>query len=74
MTFLHEDVTPQQFLSQLNPENYLRLQQRFSLLSAGAYFGSSFWTFEVASRINAGFSIPYDFFAFLKKGMDNAQG
>jgi hypothetical protein len=74
MTFLHEDVTPQQFLSQLNPDNYLRLSQRLSILSAGAYFGSSFWTFEVASRVNAGLSIPYDFFAFLKKGMDNSQG
>ncbi len=74
VTFLHEDVTPEQFLSQLSPENFLKVNQRLSILSFGAYFGRSFWTFEVASRINAGLNIPEEFFAFLKKGMDNAAG
>ena len=65
VTFLHEDVTPEQFLSQLSPENFLKVNQRLSILSFGAYFGRSFWTFEVASRINAGLNIPEEFFAFL---------
>lgn len=74
LTFMHEDVTAEQFLSQLSPENYFKLNQRMSLLSFGFYSGTSFWTFEVATRINAGLNIPYDFFAFMKQGMSNEAG
>lgn len=74
LTFMHEDVTPEQFLSKLSPENYLKLNQRMSLFSLGFYTGTSFWTFEVASRINANVNIPYDFFAFMKQGMSSPSG
>ncbi|MDD4199627.1 MAG: DUF5723 family protein [Paludibacter sp.] len=74
LTFMHEDVTAEQFLNQLNPENYFKLNQRLSLLSFGFYTGTTFWTFETASRINVGLDIPYDFFAFLKQGMSNGSG
>ncbi len=74
LNFLHENVTADEFLSQLSPNNYLKMNQRLSLFGIGTYIGRSFWTFEVASRIDARMSIPYEFFAFLKKGMDNAQG
>lgn len=74
VSFLHEDVTANEFLSQLNPDNYLKMNQRLSLFGIGTYIGRSFWTLEVATRIDANVNIPYDFFAFLKKGMDNAQG
>lgn len=74
LTFMHENVTPEQFLSKLSPENYLKLNQRMSLFSIGFYTGTSFWTLEVASRINANVNIPYDFFAFLKQGMSSPSG
>lgn len=74
LTFMHEDVTPEQFLSLLSPDNYFKLNQRLSLLSFGFYSGTSFWTFEVASRINTKLNIPYDFFAFLKNGMTGEAG
>lgn len=74
LTFLHEDVTADEFLSQLSPDNFLRMNQRLSLLGIGTYIGRSFWTFEVATRLDANINVPYDFFAFLKKGMDNSQG
>lgn len=74
VTFLHESVSPEQFLSQLSPDNYFTLNQRLSIFSLGAYIGKSFWTFEVASRINAGVNIPKPFFEFLKQGMDNSAG
>lgn len=74
LTFMHEDVTPEQFLSLLSPDNYFKLNQRLSLLSFGFYSGTSFWTFEVASRINTKLNIPYDFFAFLKNGMTGEEG
>lgn len=74
LTFMHEDVTPEQFLSQLSPENYIKLNQRLSLVSLGFYAGTSFWTLEVASRINAKVNLPYDFFAFMKQGMSSPAG
>jgi hypothetical protein len=74
VTFLHESVSAEQFLGQLDPNMFLRLNQRLSLVSFGAYFGQSFWTFEAATRIHTGVNIPKDFFAFLKQGMSSAQG
>ena len=74
VTFLHESVTADQFLNQLNPDNYFDLNQRLSIISFGSYFGRSFWTFEVATRINASVNIPKPFFEFLKSGMSSSQG
>jgi len=74
VTFMHESVTPEQFLGQLNAENFLRLSPRISLVSFGSFFGNSFWTFEAATRVNAGVNIPKDFFAFLKQGMSSGTG
>lgn len=74
LTFMHDDVTPEQFLSQLNPNNYLLMNQRISLLSMGLFKGTTFWNFDVAIRANEGFNIPRSFFAFMKEGMSNEQG
>jgi hypothetical protein len=74
LTFMNENVTPDQFLSQLSPDNYFRLNQRLSLLSFGIYTGTTFWTFEVASRINAGINLPIGLFEFMKKGMNSTAG
>lgn len=74
LTFMSPDVTAQQFLSQLSPENYFKLNQRLSLLSLGFWAGSSFWTFDVATRINAELNLPYDLFAFMKQGMSTSEG
>jgi hypothetical protein len=74
LTFMHEDVTPEQFLSQLSPENYLKLNQRLSILGFGFYSGTTFWTFEMATRINAKVNIPYDLFSFMKNGMSHEAG
>ena len=69
LTFLHPDVTAEQFLGGLNENNYFNLNQRMSLLSFGFYAGRSFWTFDVAQRMNFNLNLPYDLFAFMKEGM-----
>lgn len=74
VTFMHESVTPEQFLSQLSDVNFLQMSPRISLLSFGAFFGKSFWTFDVATRMNAGVTIPKELFSFLKLGMSSAAG
>lgn len=74
LTFMHPDVTSNQFLSQLLPQNYFEIKQRISLFSMGFYVGRSFWTFEAVTRINANLNLPYDLFAFMKNGMSSTQG
>jgi hypothetical protein len=74
LTFMHKDVDANAFLSQLSLNNYLRTDIRTSLLSLGFYTGASFWTFDVATRVNLSLDLPYDLFAFLKQGMTSSQG
>ena len=42
LTFMHPDVTPDQFLSKLKDNNYIGLNNRLSLLSTGFFVGNSF--------------------------------
>jgi len=74
LTFLHPDVDATDFLSRLEPVNFMRMDMRTSILSLGFYSGTGFWTFDVASRVNMNLNLPYDLFAFLKKGMSNSSG
>lgn len=74
VSFMHESVTPEVFLNELSDVNFLRVSPRISLLSFGAFFGKSFWTFDVATRINAGVTIPKELFSFLKQGMSSTAG
>lgn len=74
LTFMSEHVTADEFLSQLSPDNYFKLNQRLSLLSLGAYSGKTFWNFEVASKINAGLNLPIGLFEFMKNGMSSSTG
>jgi hypothetical protein len=74
-TFLHKTVDKTNFLALLEPNNYLRTDVRTSLLSLGYYSGyTSFITFDVALRTNVSVNLPYDLFAFLKKGMSSSSG
>ena len=74
LSFMHPNVTPEQFLSQLNPNNELNFNQRLSIASMGFYAKSSFWNFEVATRINGGLNLPYELFEFMKVGMSSESG
>lgn len=73
-TFMSPSITPEQFLSGLADQNFIKMNQRLSLLSFGFYSGTSFWTFEVASRFNMNLNLPYDLFAFMKQGMSSPEG
>jgi hypothetical protein len=74
LTFLHPDVTSEQFLSQLQPNNNMDLNTRISIASMGFYAGSTFWTAELATRIKGGLNLPYGLFDFMKNGMASAAG
>jgi hypothetical protein len=74
LTFLHPDVTSEQFLSQLQPNNNLDMTTRISIASMGFYAGSSFWTAELATRIKGGMNLPLGLFDFMKNGMASPSG
>lgn len=67
--FLHPDVSAEEFLENIRKDNYLNLSLNASLLSAGWFWGRSFWTFDI--QLKGGFrsGIPYEFFEFAKKEM-----
>lgn len=71
-TFLHETVSADEFLPNLGDNSYINLNQRASLVSMGFYIKRSFWTFDVAQRMNVGVNIPKDLFAFMKVGMSSS--
>jgi hypothetical protein len=71
-TFLHPTVDGTSFLEAIQDDQFLKTDIRTSILSFGYYAGrSSFITFDVATRVNMTLNLPYDLFAFLKKGMNN---
>jgi Family of unknown function (DUF5723) len=74
LTFMDKSIDVNDFLLKLSPNNYLRTDIRTSLLSMGFYAKNSFWTFDVAARTNISLNLPYDFFAFLKQGMNSSEG
>ncbi len=74
LTFMNESIAADDFLSQLKPNNYMRTDLRTSLASIGFYSGNSFWTFDLATRLNVSLDLPYTFFEFLKQGMNSSQG
>jgi len=74
VTFLHPDIDATEFLSKLDPVNYMRMDMRTSILSIGFYKDKGFWTFDMASRVNMSTNMPYEFFSFLKEGMSSSTG
>lgn len=70
VTFLHESVDADKFLSGLGNNNYLRQYSNINLLSFGYYSKTKgFWSFDLNLREWFGTDLPKDLFAFAKKGM-----
>ncbi len=57
-------------LDKINPENYLGIDTRMSLIGFGAYTknGKSFWSFDLGVRLAADVNLPYSLFEFMKSG------
>lgn len=71
LTFLHPDVSADQFLDGLAENNFLEMNGRFALLGFGANTKHGYLSFNMDIKMDGGMNIPKSFFAFLKKGMDN---
>ncbi len=68
-TFMHPEVSYDQFLNTLSPNNYMNMGLQMSLLSAGWYYKESFWSIDLDLDVNTGYNLPYDLFEFAKRGM-----
>ena len=73
-TFMHPSIDANEFLATLKEDQYMNVDLRTSLFSFGYWTGSSFVSFDLASRTNYSLNLPYDMFAFFKKGMSSAAG
>ena len=73
-TFLHEDITVDQFLKGISDNNYLSTNLAWTLASVGFYKGSGFWTMDLGVRAFADVNIPYDVFQFAKQGLATSNG
>ncbi|WP_163306178.1 DUF5723 family protein [Dysgonomonas sp. 521] len=70
VTFMHQSVDANRFLSNLSEDNYAGADVNIKLLAVGFYRGDAFWTFDLGVRSHADVNIPKGFFGLLKKGFD----
>lgn len=69
-TFLHPEVTPERFLKNIKRTNYININLDMSIISAGWFWGRSFWSVDVRVKAGLQLAAPYEFFELLKRGMD----
>lgn len=74
-TFMNKSVDATRFLEGLKSDNALRGNVALDLVSLG-FMGMSggFNTIDIGIRVNMQANLPYDLFAFMKKGMSDATG
>ena len=66
MTFMHPDVSADEFLGNLNKNNNFNLDLDMTVFSLGFYAFGGYNTFDVGVHSHWGFNIPKDMFHFMK--------
>lgn len=69
-TFMHPDISDDQFLSKLKDVNYMQSSVEMSILSVGWFWGRSFWSVDISAHADINASLPYELFHFVKTEMD----
>lgn len=70
VTFLHESVPADEFLSKLTADNTLELDLGMDILSFGFWAWGGQNTFNLALKSNTGAYLPKELFQFLKTGQE----
>lgn len=73
-TFMSDQISANEFLGKLNNRNHINFQTDMTLLSIGFKAFKGFNTITVGTHIEAGVSLPKDFFRFMKLGQSNPEG
>lgn len=69
VTFLHPDISADEFLGSLNKKfNRISIDASTNILAIGIKTGKLYNTIDLSLRASADASIPYDMFRFLKTG------
>ena len=69
-TFLHPEVSSEEFLSNIQKKNKIEVGLNTNILSAGWFWGKAFWSVHVGLKTNMQLGIPYEFFDFVKNEMN----
>jgi len=69
-TFMHSDVTTEQFLSNLSNDNYLSTDIGYNIFSMGFYKGDAFWNIDFGVKANVDVNLPKSLFKLVKQGFD----
>ncbi|MBK5721259.1 hypothetical protein JGH11_10290 [Dysgonomonas sp. Marseille-P4677] len=70
VTFMHQSVTDEDFLSNLRPDNYINTDVNIKLFGYGLFKNDAYWNFDLGVRAHVDANIPKPFFELLKKGFD----
>lgn len=70
VTFMHQSIGTDQFLSNLSTDNYINTDASYKLFALGVYKENGFWSLDLNVRSHADLNIPKPFFGLLKKGFD----
>lgn len=73
-TFMHPSVSPEEFLSKINPNNRIKADIGTDLVSFG-FLGLSggFSTIDIGVRSATTANLPYEMFEFIKRGMHSTE-
>lgn len=74
MTFMHQDVSADDFLDNIKNYNSVEMNLDMSILSFGFFGFKGYNTFDISLRSHTGIYVPEDMFRFMKLGMDNENG
>ncbi len=68
LSFMHKDVSADQFLKGISNNNRLNMDVSYSLFSLGWFKGTGFWNVDFNIKAHADASVPYSAFELMKKG------
>lgn len=74
MTFMHQDVSADDFLDHIKNYNSVEMNVDMAILSFGFFGFKGYNTFDISLRSHTGIYAPEDLFRFMKLGMDNENG
>lgn len=69
-TFMHANVSADQFLSNLSNDNYISADLGYNIFSMGFYKGESFWNIDFGVKANMDVNVPKSMFALVKQGFE----
>lgn len=68
-TFMHPEVSSEEFLSHIKKRNKIGFDLNTNILSTGWFWGKAFWSVHVGLRASVQAALPYELFEFAKNEM-----